>query len=593
MLKRNLFISFVLLFSITYAQDAKLASQYFREGDFEKAASIYRDLYKEKPHNTQTFKYLLKCYLADEEFDKAKELITSRQEKYTNQHFLLVELGYVYQLQHLQEQAESYYQQALETVIENPSKSYQTAKSFQDNHILDYALTSYQTMMKANSRSNYYYQVAAIYGEQGKLEKMFDTYLDMIDGIHGRSTNIRRFIGRFITDDSQNSTNIIFRKLLVRRLQNNPQDEWNKLLSWLYIQQKDYDKALRQEIAIHKRSHTDLEGVIDVGTVAFEMEHYATTKAAFDYVKDHTNDMSLLLYSQYFLLESARKLNPNILELEDEYNKQLNRFGWTSNTTDLQVSYADFLTFDANKPQEAIKVLKTALENRLDPYQKAKIKIQLGDVLVFTGKYNQALITFSQVQTKLKNHALAQEARYKVARTSYFKGDFEWANIQLKVLKRGTSNLIANDALDLSLLIDDNRGQDSIPAALKLYAKADLLQYQNKNQEAIDTLSQVLVKYKGQPVEDEALFLQAKLYEKQGKYEQAIQNYARILDLKDNDILIDDALFFIAKLYDEKQNEPEKAKEYYKQIVFEQASSIYLVPARNRYRQLRGDEVLP
>jgi outer membrane protein assembly factor BamD (BamD/ComL family) len=66
--------------------------------------------------------------------------------------------------------------------------------------------------------------------------------------------------------------------------------------------------------------------------------------------------------------------------------------------------------------------------------------------LVFDEKFNQALIYYSQIQNKIKNDPIAQEARFKVARTSYFKGDFAWAQTQLDILKKSTSQLIANDA---------------------------------------------------------------------------------------------------------------------------------------------------
>jgi len=238
-------------------------------------------------------------------------------------------------------------------------------------------------------------------------------------------------------------------------------------------------------------------------------------------------------------------------------------------------------------------VLEQSIQNSISRFQKAKVKILLADIMVFTGKYNQALILYSQVQTELKNHVLAHEARFKVAQTSYFKGDFSWANIQLKVLKRGTTKLIANDAIDLSLLIEDNIAQDSVQIALKKYAYIDLLVYQNKDRQAIDSLSVLLKEHKGHPIEDEALFKQAQLFEKQKEYIAAEQNYLSILELEQNDILIDDALYHLAKLYDNQLNQPEKAKLYYEKIVLEQAASIYLVPARKRYRQLRGDIILP
>ena len=231
------------------------------------------------------------------------------------------------------------------------------------------------------------------------------------------------------------------------------------------------------------------------------------------------------------------------------------------------------------------------MEKASSEYQYGTVKLKLADVLVYTNKFNEALINYSQVQTHLKNSTLAQKARFKVAQTSYFKGDFKWALTQLKVLKKSTSQLIANDAVALYLLISDNIAGDTIHDALKTYAKADVLAFQNKNTEAIDTLAVVLKKYKGREIEDEALFKQATLYTKVKKYKEAEANYVKLIRLNKEGILVDDAYFLLAELYQNYFNDLEKAKEMYEKIIFEFPSSIYVVDARKQYRKLRGDIV--
>jgi len=593
MLTKLIFIVFVLVGQLVIGQNQQLANDYFRKGEFEKAANLYETLYKESKHNTFYFKKLIQCYQAQEIYEDAEKIINERLETYPTQYFLWVELGYNYELQYKHELAKLLYEKAVLALRNNPGKSYQIAKSFQEKHLLDYALQGYQYMVNALPSANYNYQIAAIYGEKGNIEMMFDTYLSMIAFQGGSIENIQRFIGKYITDDAQDENNLLFRKLLLKRLQQNPKNEWNKLLSWLYVQQKDFSKALVQEKAIYKRNQTELDGIVDVGSIAFEAGSFVVAKNAFKYLVEVGLDSELVLLAYYYILESDQQLQIDPVEIEQAYQLIFEKYGTSNLTIKIQVSYADFLTFIRNQPQKAIEVLNNSLESRLNRFQEAAVKIQLADILVYTGKYNQALIKYSQVQTDLKNHVLAQEARYKVAQTSYFKGDFDWANIQLKVLKKGTSKLIANDAIDLSLLIDDNTAQDSVRTALKSYAQADLLAFQNKNRQAIDTLSQVLMKHKGHPIEDEALFKQAALFEKTLQFEAAEQNYLNIIALENNDILIDDALYHLALLYDTHLNNQEKAKTYYEKIIFEQPSSIYLVIARKRFRQLRGDVMLP
>ncbi len=75
---------------------------------------------------------------------------------------------------------------------------------------------------------------------------------------------------------------------------------------------------------------------------------------------------------------------------------------------------------------------------------------------------------------------LGQDAKLRNARLAYYKGEFEWAQTQLDILKTATTQNISNDALELSLVIQDNTGLDSTEDALIQYASADLLLFQNR-----------------------------------------------------------------------------------------------------------------
>ncbi len=101
----------------------------------------------------------------------------------------------------------------------------------------------------------------------------------------------------------------------------------------------------------------------------------------------------------------------------------------------------------------------------------------------------------------------------------------------------------------------------------------------------------VLTKFKGQPIEDEALFKQAQLFKKTNQFKKAEANYLQLIKINRNDILADDAHYYLAELYLNKLNNIEKAKAYYQKIIFEYPSSIYLVEARKKFRKLRGDKI--
>jgi tetratricopeptide (TPR) repeat protein len=416
---------------------------------------------------------------------------------------------------------------------------------------------------------------------------MFESYINLIDKNEQFLPLIQRYASKYITNDAENEANISFKKTLLIKSSSRPKEVWNSLLSWLFTTQGEYEKALIQEKALFLRNPKGLEPFFKLGKIAFDSNNYASAKNCFDFIVLTSSFDEVKMNAYLYIAKIA--IATNDPETKALFQGLFNSFGKKALTVKLQIVYADFLTFTENNPVEAREVLEKAITFSRSKFERAKIKLKLGDILVFTGKYNKALRYFSQIQTQLKNHELAHQARFKVAQTSYFKGDFAWAKTQLKILKNATSQLIANDAVALFLTISDNEPVDSIPSGLAQYSKATLLAFQNKTQQAIDTLQQISIHHKGQPIEDEALFKQAKLLIKLGQFEAAVANFKKVITLNPEGILVDDSYFELAELYRNHIKNDEKASEYYQKIIFDYTSSIYLVAARKKYRKIRGD----
>ncbi len=566
-----------------------LAERYYRDGEYEKATQLFKVLSDKNPFNTTYLKRLITSYQETSQFETVDKLLKERLIKYPTHSYLYVELGYNYEKQQQKEIAKTYYDKAISSIKTNNGMGGFIGRLFNDNALLDYAILAYEETMLYNENANYKFQIAQIYGEKGAFEKMFTSYIDLIDKNENYLNTVQQFTSRYITDDRLNNNNALFKKALIKKSVSNPKDVWNRLLSWLFIQQKEYEKAFIQEKALFNRNPEYIVNIIDLGYNSYNNNAFDTAKKCFDFILEKSPFIDQILIANLYSVKIAIATNQE--NIDSLFEAIFMRYGKKSTTLKIQLEYAEYLTFKKNEPEKAITILTSAMEIAKSKFQKAEIKLKLGDVHVFIGNYNRALIYFSQVQTSIKNHPLAQQARFKVAQTSYFKNDFKWAFAQLKVLKASTTQLIANDALDLFLIISDNQPKDSLDLGLQLYAKADLLAYQNKNTQAIDTLQKVITNYKGQKIEDEALFKQANLFTKTTQFQKAINNYSQIIALDKEGIFVDDSLHQIAEIYYNELNNTEKASEYYQKIIFEHPSSIYLVDARKKYRKLRGDIV--
>lgn len=600
-MKKFFVIIFLIFSQLSFSQnDFLVAENYYRQGAYEKAIQLYQKLYNKSPYNTTYLKRLLSCYQETNQFMTAEEMLKSRLQQFPKQTYLLVLLGYNYERQQQKGIAKTYYDKAIASIASNQSFGSIIGRMFKDYNLLDEAVTTYKKLMRLNANANYSFQIAQIYGEQGKFEAMFQSYIAMIDKNENYLNTIQRYMSRYITDDSANENNILLKKVVLRKSISQPKNVWNQILSWLFIQQKEYAKAFIQEKALAIRNPTDFSNMMSLGEVSFQNKAYDTALKCFNYVLEKNKLLAERIEAAHYKVKIAiAQEQPNI---EDQFQKMFTVYGKNRATIKLQTTYADYLTFIKSKPNEAQVVLEEAMSYARSKFQKAQLKLKLGDVLVFMGRFNKALRYFSQIQVQLKNHPLAQEARFKVAQTSYFKGDFKWALAQLKVLKGSTTQLIANDAVDLFLTISDQEPKDTIKTGLRAFAKAELMAYQNKNREALTQLSAILkdkelLAINGVqngdylPISKNVWFKKGALLTKMKQYKEAIIAYEKVLTIDKVGVLIDDSLYRLANLYQFELKDKEKAKEYYQKIIFDHPSSIYLVDARKQYRKLRGDIV--
>ena len=591
---KKLLLHISLFFSlIGFSQNEQLAQYYYDKGDFEKAKISYEELLQSVPQNYQYFIRTIDCYQQLKQFEVAEKAIQTRLDKY-KQSSLLVELGYNFKIQQQDEKAQKYFEQALAKIKSNPNEVYGIANSFEKKVLLDYALQAYKTAVQLQPNFNFNYQMGLLYGQLGNTDMMISTFLDEAF-VHQESTIlIQNQFSRFMTDEGDAGFSANLRKALITRTQKNQEVYWNQFLSWFYTQQKEFGKAFVQEKAIYKRNPESLNAIINLAQLAIDEKDDTTATTILEFVLENTTAIELLVQANTYLMQvkidtTSEKDWPN---LETELSALISKYGISPFTLSLQLMQAHFLTFNLKKPESGKTIVRAALELQLDEYEMAKAKMELADILLYEAKFNQALLYYSQIENDLKNDAVAHEASLKAAKTSYFKTDLEWALKQFKELKSASTQLIANDALEYFLLINDNTVADSTQVALKAFAKADYLEYQNRNQEAIQAFQAILKQYKGQEIEAVSLLRLGKLYEKIGEFSLALPQYQNIIEQHSDGIYVDEALYFSAELYKNQLQLPDKAKPLYEKIIFNHQDSIYFVEARRKFRELRGDSNL-
>ncbi|WP_298222422.1 tetratricopeptide repeat protein [Flavobacterium sp.] len=582
----------LLCSGIVFSQNEQLAQNYFDKGDFEKAKISFEELLKAQPYNSLYFQKVVECEQQLQQFELADKAIQDRI-KFVHQTSLLVELGYNFQLRKDGVNAKKYYEEALGAIEKSPNEVYNIATTFEKKSLLEYALKSYELALTLEPKFNFNFQMALLYGQMGNTDMMIEKFLTEAYANPQNNVMIQNQLTRFMTEDADVNFNESLRKALILKTQKSQDVFWNDYLSWFYVQQKEYGKAFIQQKAIYRRNPETFSNIVNLAQLAIEEGDKETAKEIFQFVLENTKDLDLLIQSHTYLMQlridqATEKEYPAVAS---ELDLLLKEFGISPYSLSLQILQAHFTTFYLKNSETGKNILKTALNLPLNEYQKADVKMELADILLYEEKFNQALIYYSQIENDLKNAVVGHEASLKAAKTSYFKTDFQWAQKQFKELKSASTQLIANDALEYFLLINDNTVADSTQTALKQFAHADYLLYQNKNQEALSQFQSILKSFKGQEIEAVTLYRLGKVYEKLGDDNTALTQYQAIIDQHKDGIYIDEAYYFAAEIYN-KQHNTEKAKAYYEQIIFHHEDSIYYTDARKKFRQLRGDTTL-
>jgi tetratricopeptide (TPR) repeat protein len=588
---RSLLLFFSCLFSFwVSAQNDQLALDYFEKGEFEKAVTLYEEIHTKQPTNIFFFEKLLQCYRQLQQFDKAENLIENRKQKY-NQPTMQIELGYNFQLQKQQDKANKYYQLALDEIQKEPNYAYQLGSNFEKKTLLDWALKAYELGQKLNPNLNFDYQMALLQGQMGNVELMIDKLFDYAYAKPEFVQTVQSFLSRFLMENANESFPAYVKKTLLIRTQKTPDIFWNQFLSWFYVQQKEYDKAFIQERAIYKRNPESFYEIVTLAQLAIEDDQDETAKTILIFILENTSDLGLQMQAHHFLMQlkienATVKDYPQIqLELQELVKK----FGVSPYSLKLQLLLANFEAFYRNQPKTAIEQLQKTLELPLSLREAATVKMELADIMVYDEKFNQAILYYAQVEDNLKNDELAHEASMKMAKANYYKADFEWTLQQVKNLKQSSSLLIANDAIELFMLIQDNSVEDSTKTALTAFAKADLKLYQKKKEEALQAFLSILEKHKGESIQDITLLRIAQIYEQKKQFDLALNYYNKILTDHADGIFVDEALYFSAEIYRIELNQPEKAKPLYERMVLNHPDSIYFTNSRINYRILRGD----
>lgn len=579
----------------------KMALSFFEAGDYEKANEYYSELYLQSP--IAWYEQYYASLIGAKDYVKAEKITRKLLKQDKNAVHLYIKLANLSSIQNDEKKAKEYKDKALKDLPATMFHIEKLAETFKFYNQYDYAISTYNKGKKLMPDYGFFYERAEVYKLQNDLQHMIEEYLDALDFRDSELQNVQTQLQNSLGYDDVNGgiNNPLLRQELQRRIQKNPNKEvFAEFLIFILQQQRDFEGAFIQTKALDKRKNESGQRVMSLASIIKANSQWELATRCYQYVLDKGSASPYSMMAGLEILDVEYKAltsqaNPDktaLLELEKKLEKGRTTYQRNAESVSIVKNTASLKAYYLDKVEEAVTLLQEAIETPgIVPIIQAEYKIMLGDIYLLNGQIWDASLLYSQVEKTFKFEAIGNEAKFRNAKLSYYAGDFLWAKAQADILKGATAKLIANDALDLSLVISDAIGVDTNEVPLQMFSSAELLTRQHKYPMAIARMDSINSIFNSHTLGDDINYKKAQIFEAQGKWNEAEEMYKSIVEYYSSEIYGDDAMFKLAELYEFKLKDTEKAKKTYEDLIIKFPGSVYTVESRKRFRQLRGDAI--
>ena len=577
--------------------DDALAFQYYQQGQYQEASVLLEKIFN-KTKNEAYFDMYLTSLLKLKKFDDAEKVVKKLAKENPKNLTYIIGLARIYQEAGQPDAATKKYAEVLSNLPADEFKIRDVANRFYGFQAYDLAISTFIEGRKVLKNDKLFtYELLSIYRFKKDKNMLVQEYLAALPTTPELLLQAQSVIA---TVFEEKSDYIILQTALLKKIQKEPEVEvYTKFLIWQYLQQQEYEMALRQLIAQDKRIKDDGFILYNSANTFLENKAYTTAIKAFEYLISKGKDQPYFLQAKveminakYQLVVSGQFDKTRISELANEYNALLEEYGTNARTVFALRRWANLQAFYLNDLPKAEKALESALViPGLNAADIGQIKLDLGDIYILTNQPWEAFLIYEQVAKQFEAQVIGNEAHYRSAKLSFYQGNFPYAKSQADVLKASTTQLIANDALNLSLIISDNLQTPLDSNALKMYADAEMLEFRNQTPAALKKLDSINIAYPNNTLADDILMSKSKIFVKGGEINKAISALKELIENFNTSIWNDDALFTLGELYEKNVKDLEQAKSFYQKLINDHPGSMFSAEARKRFRTLRGDNI--
>lgn len=564
-------------------------------GEVEKAISIYKD-YLKRNKTEQAYTLLCSALQNNGDFELAEDYLKEACKNFPRQSDFGVKLFLLYEQTGKSRKAEKQFDRMLKGLKANNSDILKLGNAFlYARHSNEAKKVFLRGRELLGDDFAYSFQLGGIFMQENNYEAIAKEYLLLLQHNPQSLPQITANLTGLLAKDSSNLAKTMETEWLKLSKAQKDNPYFAQFGLWLYTQNKEYDKAFSMARKIDRTFEEGSgAGVLDFAGNMNDANALSVSKQAYEYVMNKGKEAVFyqrallgytnVLYKEFLETPSDKRA---LARLMQSFELVFSEYGYSKDNFATILQAAEIMAFYDNKAQEAVDLLeKCRNNNSFSINQKAEIKLLSAEIYNRYGDSWQANLLCSQVEKDCKNSPLGDRAKFFKAMLSYYNGEVEWALSQFKSLRASTSKLISNDALEYSVLIEENRDEDSSFTAMQWFAYAEREREYHNYEKALNYLDSIEQAYFYHPLFDECVYLRA-LIAKDKEDIALTDSLLKSLLLKyPYELTSDDAVMLLAEIAETYHKDLEAAKSYYQQLILNYPTSLYVTQARKKYREL-------
>ncbi|MBE0538647.1 MAG: tetratricopeptide repeat protein [Ignavibacterium sp.] len=580
-----------------------LAESYEQRGDFAKAVEIIETLNKKDPTNIQYFNKLNTLYLQLKKYDESAALINSRINITPQDISLYGLLGSTYYTAGDRTKAYQVWDDTAEKFKTNPMTLRIISNYAIEKRDFEKAI-EYLNRGKEISKDPflYSYDLGELYQITMRYREAAGEYCDLIKANPSQYQQIESKILSY-----SNKPNALDETIEVVEKHKSDDISFSYLLARLYIEKKNYDEAFDLFKEIDKKQNTRGADLFSFGEFVYREGEYKTASEVYKFLIDNYSDqqnipLAKLGYAktqEALFIQKYNAANPEwksffipakVDENEIEpvisaYQEIIKVYQHSEVAIEANLRIGILLAHYRNDIIEGEKYFSIITET----YPMSKFAslafIELGNIKMQQAKLDEAEKLFqSVVKLQRANPEDKSFANYQLARIFSFRNDFESARKYLMSVMGNLKDNIANDAIELSILLNTAKNDSS---NLSLYCTAEFLTEQKRFSEAKDLYLQLSQNQQAFVFHSIAKLRAAEMLIATDGYSAAIADLSLIVEEAEKNIYADKALYLQGQIYQYGLKDSVKAVESYESLLAKFPKSLFLDEARQNIIELK------